>query len=132
MAEVTKVTMSWNAVLLDKLTSITDSQTKNTIDTTSFDNTGQWESFVFGIGSGEFSISGYMDGAASDGYDELATDFAAGTKRAFILAGETSGDANITGSAGITSLSRSMENGDVWKFDASFKVDGAPTYGNVS
>jgi predicted secreted protein len=132
MAKITGVTFTWNSVGLDLITSISHTGTKNKIDVTNYDSTGNWEEFLDGIGNAEVSISGYVDAAASDGWDELAADFAAGTERAFIMAGETSADPNVTGNAQITSISWNNSNGEAATFDASFKVQGAPTYGNVA
>lgn len=133
MAKITGISFTWNAVGLDLLTSVSHSGSVNTIGVTNYDSTSQYSEFVAGIGEGgEISISGYVDGSASDGYKDLAADHVSKTQRAFIMAGPTAGDPNITGTALITSINWDNSNGEAATFSATIKINGVPTHGSVS
>ena len=126
------VSFTWNSVAIDYLTNISFTSSKGKIDVTGFDSTGNWEEWLHGAKNLEISFTAWMDGAATSGFDELQADYTADTNRAFILAGDTSGDVQISGTGGITSIGGGVGQGDAMSYDITVEATGAPTIGNVA
>jgi len=118
---------SFNSVAIeDELSSITQTTDVNIVPVTAFGDAA--ETFVEGLPSSNFSISGFFDPAASQGDATLFTRIGSGAATAsFETTGATAGtNAPVySGSAFVSSYSITTEVGGATSYSAELQVSGA-------
>jgi predicted secreted protein len=125
-------TLHSNAVAITHLKSLTVNQSGETIDVTSHDSSG-WKDKLMGDKSWSMDVEFWMDfSAAGENIDELEADWNSGTSQTVLATTAVQGDSTVTGSAFITSISKSGSTGDAVSVSVTYEGTGALTIGTVA
>lgn len=124
--------LSWNAAVIDNLTSVSFSGSMGEIDVTNYDSASNYKEILDGTKSWSASVTAQVAFDATEGYDEILADFHAGTSGTALFTTGESGDSTISGSAYITQFDVSGSQDGAVELNISFTGTGAITIGTVA
>lgn len=119
-----------NSAVLEDATDVTVTMDKTVINVTSKDS-NYWRDLLSGTRSMSISFNAFVDYGATEGYDEIVTDFNSNNTVTFEVSTGVTGDSDITGTGIVTSLSKTGALDDGTKYSGTIEVTGAPTFGTV-
>jgi predicted secreted protein len=117
-----------NSAQVEDLVDVSISLSKQTIDITSKDSS-YWRELLHGTRSATITANAFVDYAATEGFDELISDFATNTDVTFEISTNVSGDSNITGSGILASIDKTGALDDAMRYTFTIEVNGALTFG---
>lgn len=120
-----------NSVAVEDLVDVSISFSKNIIDTTNKDS-NYWRTILHGTRSATITANAFVDYAATEGFDEIISDFNTNTDVTFEISTDVTGDSNITGSGIISSVDKTGALDDAMRYTFTIEVNGAPTFGTES
>jgi predicted secreted protein len=120
-----------NSVLVEDMVDVSLSISKQTIDVTSKDS-AYWRAILAGTRSATISANAFVDHGATEGFDEILSDFNDNTDVTFDISTDVTGDATISGSGIITSIDKTGALDDATRYSFTIEVNGAPTIAVVA
>lgn len=117
-----------NSVAVEDLVDVSVSFSKQTIDVTSKDSS-YWRALLHGTKSGTITANAFVDYAATEGYDEIISDFNSNTDVSFEISTDVTGDSNITGSGIVQSIEKTGALDDAMRYTFTIEINGVPTFG---
>lgn len=121
----------WNTVSIDRLKSVSLTTNMGTIDITSYDS-NSYREILDGIKDWSISASFIVAYDATEGYDELLTDWTNSASGTALLSTGVTGDSTFSGTGYITSIDKSGDLEGVVEGSITIIGTGAPTIGTVS
>ena len=117
-----------NTAQVEDLTDVSISFSKQIIDTTTKDS-NFWRDVLPGTRSATINATAYVDYSATEGYDEIISDFNSNTAVAWEITTDVTGDSNITGNGHVASIEKTGTLDGVTTYSYTVEVTGAVTLG---
>lgn len=127
----TTLLLKTNSAQVEDLVDVSISFSKQTIDITSKDSS-YWRALLHGTRSATLTANAFVDYAATEGFDELISDFNSNTDVTFEISTDVTGDSNITGSGIVASIDKTGALDDATRYTFTIEVNGAVTFGTES
>ena len=120
--------LSWNGTVIDHLTSVSFDTDMGEIDVTSYDSTSNYRAILDGTKSWNASCTAHVAFDATEGFDEVLSDFNTAASGTMLLTTGVTGDSTISGTA-YCKLSVSGAQDGVVEMTISFSGTGPITIG---
>jgi len=120
-----------NSAQVEDLVDVSISFSKQTIDVTN-KNSSYWREVLPGTRSATITANAFVDYAATEGFDELISDFATNTDVTWEISTNVTGDSNLTGSGIVASIDKTGALDDAMRYTFTIEVNGAVTTGTES